>query len=85
MMKLIPPAALGLLLGACIPAAPPTYLSAPADPTVGGRSPKYSSVTAGVRNYGVVEPLDWRELNRRVAPGTNPQESGADDAFRHGR
>lgn len=85
MMKLIPPATLGLFLGACIPAAPPPYLAAPADPAIGGRPPSYTSVTAGVRDYRVVEPLDWGELNRRVAPATSPQRGESDDAGRRGR
>jgi hypothetical protein len=42
-------------------------------------------VTTGVRNYDVVEPLDWRELNRRVAPGADPERGDSDDAARRGR
>ena len=67
MLKLIPLAALGLGLAACVPSQHPSHLVAAADPAVGVRPPAYSSVTAGVRGYNVVEPLDWRELNRRVA------------------
>ena len=63
----------------------PSYLVAPADPAVGVRPPGYASVTAGVRNYNVVEPLDWRELNRRVAPGAAPERDDSDDAARRGR
>lgn len=76
-MKPIFPVALALVLGACVPVTP-TYLAAPADPAVGSSAPRYAAVTAGVRNYDVVEPLDWRELNRRVAPGADPE--GRDDA-----
>jgi hypothetical protein len=85
MIKLIPLAVLGFGLGACVATTPPAYLAAPADPSVGVRTPGYASVTAGVRNYDVVEPLDWRELNRRVAPGTNPERGDSDDAARRGR
>jgi hypothetical protein len=85
MIKLISLATLGLVLGACVPAMPPSYLAAPADPTVGTRSPGYATVTAGVGNYDVVDPLDWRELNRRVAPGTDPERGDTDDAARRGR
>jgi hypothetical protein len=85
MTKLIPLTALGLVLGACVPPPPPSYLAAPADPTIGTRAPRYATVTAGVRNYDVVEPLDWRELNRRVAPGANPERDDSDDAARRGR
>jgi hypothetical protein len=42
-------------------------------------------VTAGVRGYDVVEPADWRELNRRVAPGADPERGDSDDAARRGR
>jgi hypothetical protein len=85
MIKLIPLTMLGLSLTACVATQPPSYLVAPANPAIGVRSPGYASVTAGVRNYDVVEPLDWRELNRRVAPGANPERGDADDAARRGR
>jgi hypothetical protein len=83
-MKLLPPLALALALSACVPTTPP-HLAAPANPTLGGRAPRYSAVTAGVRHYGVVDPLDWRELNRRVAPGGNPERGDSGDAARRGR
>ena len=83
-MKLVFTSAMALALGACIPAAP-RHLTAPADPTVGVRTPRYTAVTAGVRNYDVVEPRDWRELNRSVAPGANPERGDSDDAARRGR
>jgi len=85
MIKPISLAAFGLTLGACVPAALPPSLAAPADPSVGVRAPGYASVTAGVRDYDVVEPLDWRELNRRVAPGADPERGDSDDAARRGR
>jgi hypothetical protein len=85
MIKSVSLAALTLSLGACVTPDPPAYLAAPADPAVGTRSPGYASVTAGVRSYDVVEPGDWRELNRRVAPGADPGPGGSDDAARRGR
>jgi hypothetical protein len=87
MMKSIPLAALGLSLAACVPTQLPSYVAAPLDPSIGTRNPGYSSVTAGVRGYNVVDPADWRELNRRVAPGagTDPERGDSDDAARRGR
>jgi hypothetical protein len=84
-MKPVPIVALALALSACVPATPPAYLAAPADPSVRTRPPRYAAVTAGVRSYDVVEPLDWRELNRRVAPGADPERGDSDDAARRGR
>jgi len=83
-MKLITCTAFALVLGGCVPAAP-TGLIAPADPAVGTRQPRYAAVTHGIRNYDVVEPADWRELNRRVAPGADPERGDSDDAARRGR
>ncbi|MCG7392951.1 hypothetical protein MHY87_08550 [Microvirga sp. ACRRW] len=85
MMKLISLAALGLGLAACVPTQHPSYLVSAADPAVGTRPPTYSPVTAGVRGYDVVEPLDWRELNRRVGPGGDVERGDSDDAARRGR
>lgn len=59
------------LLAACVPTAPPQWLVQPADPHFGTRSPRYVSVTSGVKRFGVVEPKDWRELNRAVGPQGN--------------
>ena len=85
MMKLFSLAGLGLGLAACVPSQPSSYLVSAADPAVGFRPPAYSSVTAGVRGYDVVDPLDWRELNRRVTPGTAPERDDSNDAARRGR
>jgi hypothetical protein len=85
MIKLISLAVLSLGLGACVATQPPSYLAAPADPTIDTRTPGYAAVTAGVRSYDVVDPADWRELNRRVAPGTDPERGDSDDAARRGR
>jgi hypothetical protein len=83
-MKPISVVALAVMLSACVPAAP-AYLTAPSDPSLGVRPARYARVTAGIRNYDVVEPLDWRELNRRVAPGVEPERGDSDDAARRGR
>lgn len=85
MLKLVSLAALGLGLAACMPAQPPSAFLAAADPSAVTRPPRYAAVTAGVRAYDVVEPLDWRELNRRVAPGANPERGDSDAAARRGR
>ena len=84
-LKPISLAALGLGLAACMPSQHPSHLVAAADPAVGVRPPAYSSVTAGLRGYDVVEPLDWRELNRRVTPGAAPERDDSNDAARRGR
>jgi hypothetical protein len=62
-------AAAVLSLGACVPTTPSYHLVAPADPYAGVRGPAYATVTAGVKNFDVTGPKDWRELNREVAPG----------------
>lgn len=85
MLKLIPLAALGLGLAACVPSQHPSYLVAAADPAVGTRPPAYSSVTHGVRGYDVVDPGDWRELNRRIGPGAEAERDNSGDAARRGR
>lgn len=43
------------------------WLTAPADPMLGNRPARYAPVTAGIRGFRVVEPKDWRELNRAAA------------------
>ena len=68
MIKLLVVGLIGLLVAACVPAAPPAWLVQPADPHLGDRSPRYVGVTAGVSKFTVVEPKDWRELNRAVGP-----------------
>jgi hypothetical protein len=83
-MKLIAVLALAGTACACVPTAP-YHLVAPVDPRIGTRTPRYVAVTAGVQNYDIVEPLDWREQNRRVAPGANPERGDSDDAARRGR
>lgn len=55
-------------LAACVPSGAPDWLIQPADPNVGVRAPRYTTVTTGVRRFDVVEPKDWLKLNREVAP-----------------
>jgi hypothetical protein len=70
-------AGLALGAGACVPAAP-HYLVAAADPSIPGRTPRYTAVTARVKDYRPVKPRDWRELNREVAPQRGqPSTEGA--------
>ena len=73
-------AAIAFEVGACVPAAPPS-LTAAADPAVDIRRPRYSTVTAGVRDYRPVGPRDWRELNRQVTP-EGAGDRGDDSAAR---
>ncbi len=40
----------------------------PSEPDIPVRPPRYAKVTQGVKDFGVVDPKDWRELNRQVAP-----------------
>lgn len=71
-------AALGLALSAlagCAP-TPPFWLVAPADPHTQLRSPRYAPVVAGVKDYRVVDPKDWRELNKEVTPKPREGEGG---------
>ena len=56
------------LMAACAPTEMPSWITAPADPYVGARAPRYAPVLSGVKNYRVVEPKDWRDLNRDVTP-----------------
>ncbi|WP_345821844.1 hypothetical protein ABC766_08710 [Methylobacterium fujisawaense] len=72
MFKLPRPAALAavLPLAGCMPAAVPVGLVLPSEPHVPVPPPRYAKVTAGVQDFRVVEPKDWRELNRQVAPKT---------------
>ena len=67
------------VVGACVPYHP-AWLVAPAHPGVPVRAPGYAPVTAGVRGYAVVEPKDWIEQNRQVAPADGRQDRGNDAA-----
>ncbi len=68
MLKVIGSTIAGLALAACTPVPPPAFLSAPADPAIKVRDVRVTSATAGIEAYKVVEPKDWRELNRAVGP-----------------
>jgi hypothetical protein len=62
-----------------VPTAPPAWLVQPTDPRIPGKPLAYSGVTSGVKRFGVVEPKDWRELNRSVGPqGQGGGMSGMD-------
>lgn len=64
---------------ACAPAALPPALTAPANPHLQTRAPRYAPVTADVKRFDVVEPKDWRELNRAVGPRSGqPSTEGAE-------
>ena len=68
MQKFLWPLALAgsAVLSAC--SEPPAYLIRPADPQIAVRAPRYTNVIAGVKRFDVVDPKDWRALNRAVAP-----------------
>lgn len=66
----------GLLLAGSASAQTASFLSAPADPNQPTRPLRYRPVTAGIKKFDVVEPKDWRELNRAVGP-----KSGSSDTM----
>jgi hypothetical protein len=66
-MKPVSVCLLALALTACA-AKPSAQLLASADPSSGIRQQRPAHVTADARPYELVEPLEWAELNRRVAP-----------------
>ncbi len=58
-----------LSLQACREGPPVTTAGAdPADPSAVTRQTTYRSVTGDARNYRIVEPKAWDQLNRDVAP-----------------
>lgn len=59
---------LSAAVAGCVPAPPPPWLVSAAGPNVAVRPMRYADVTAGVQRFRVVEPKDWRELNRAVGP-----------------
>jgi hypothetical protein len=58
---------LALALAGCAQQVPGSLL-APADPSQGLRLQRSASVTSDARDYKIIEPLEWGELNRRVSP-----------------
>lgn len=68
MVKVLGLLGVGVLVTGGAWAQTESYLTAPADPKLQPRAPRYAPVTAGVKRFGVVEPKDWRELNRAVGP-----------------
>jgi hypothetical protein len=62
-----------LVLGACSP--PPTppapsHIVAPADPGRRVAPLRVGNTTGGTRDFRVVGPRDWKEINRDIAPPT---------------
>jgi hypothetical protein len=49
----------------------------PANPWESVPPPQYRSLTAATKSYRPVDPLPWDELNRRVAPRSLNEPSGA--------
>lgn len=78
MLKVLIAVLATLLLGACVSAAPPAWLVQPANPSVPVHDPRYTPVTAGVKKFDVVDPKDWRELNREVGPQGSGGMGGMD-------
>ena len=83
MLRVIFLAAAFPVLGACVPTVP-YHVVAPADPSIRGPRPAYSTVTAGVKTFEVTGPKDWRELNREVTPGAGEgaENRGVDTTVR---
>lgn len=78
MTKISVAALVGLAAAGCVPASASEWLLAPADPRRGGRDARYSDVMRGVKRFGVVEPKDWRALNRAVGPQGGSSMPGMD-------
>lgn len=66
-MKLLSLCCVALALAGCAQPMPPSLLAA-SDATQGLRNQGSASVTHDARDYHIVEPLEWQELNRRVTP-----------------
>lgn len=63
-------------VAACAPAVapPPAFLAAPADPLRRVPPVRAGDVTAGTRDFRVVGPRDWLDVNRDIMPpGTAAQ------------
>lgn len=73
MTKLIVAGLVGLAASGCVPTASSDWLTQPADPAIMGPPPRYAAVTAGAGAFRVVEPKDWRRLNRMVSPAGKSQ------------
>lgn len=67
MLKPVLATAAALGLAACA-TTPPTHLVGAADPAAPSARATYSAVAAGTVSYRPVQPLDWGDVNRRVAP-----------------
>lgn len=65
-----------------LPAVGPlSAASDPARPEAPIMRAAYSPVTAGYVSFPIVEPGDWRELNRRVTPA--PKRDGGGEGHAH--
>ena len=73
MLKLSTGLALAAILSGCATALPdvPAGKHAPANPNAPVKATHYSGTLSGFQPHWPVEPLDWKELNRRVTPGVN--------------
>lgn len=66
-MKLLTLCCVALALAGCAQQVPPSLLAA-SDMTQGLRNTHSASFTHDAREYKIIEPLEWHELNRRVTP-----------------
>jgi hypothetical protein len=66
-MKLLSLCCAALAVAGCAQQVPPSLLAAN-DATQGLRNTRSASVTHDARDYKIIEPLEWQELNRRVTP-----------------
>lgn len=71
MLKLSAGIALVVILSGCTTALPdvPIGKHDPANPHAPVRAARYFDALSGFQPHRPVEPVDWRELNRRVTPG----------------
>ncbi|GGK54834.1 hypothetical protein [Salinarimonas ramus] len=67
MLKPVLATAAALGLAACA-TNPPTHLVRAADPAAPSARIVTTAVDAGTVSYRPVQPLDWGDVNRRVAP-----------------
>jgi hypothetical protein len=57
-------------LSACAAPDQASFLTGSANALLHPRPLSYSGVTSGTRSFSIVEPKDWREMNRQVSPQT---------------
>ena len=61
-----------LALGGCAAPVIPDSLARPANPDAPVPPATYRSVTAGAATLRPAGPMNWREINRQVTPGSGP-------------